>query len=84
MRRCARRAEPFTGIVEVDETIYGRAATHPKGRGPFGAKLSNSAHKNVVLSLVQRGGKVRSYHIEGSTVAQVIPIVNENVAAKRR
>ena len=25
-------------IVEIDETIYGRAATHPKGRGPFGAK----------------------------------------------
>ena len=21
-----------SGIVEVDETIYGRAATHPKGR----------------------------------------------------
>ena len=72
--------EPFTGIVEVDETIYGRAATHPKGRGPFGAKLSNSAHKNVVLSLVERGGKVRSYHIEGSTVSQVVPIVIENVA----
>lgn len=35
------------GIVEIDETIYGRAATHPKGRGPFGSKLSNSAHKNV-------------------------------------
>lgn len=68
------------GVVEIDETIYGRASTHPKGRGPHGAKLSNSAHKNVILSLVERGGKVRSYHIEGSTVAQVIPIVTENVA----
>ena len=28
------------GIVEIDETIYGRAATHPKGRGPFGAGVS--------------------------------------------
>ena len=24
------------GVVEIDETIYGRAATHPKGRGPHG------------------------------------------------
>ena len=58
------------GIVEIDETIYGRAATHPKGRGPFGAKITNSAHKNVMLSLVERGGEVRSYHIDGSTVAR--------------
>jgi transposase-like protein len=68
------------GIVEIDETIYGRAASHPKGRGPFGAKLSNSAHKNVILSLVERGGNVRSYHVAGSTVGEVIPIVNANVA----
>ena len=68
------------GIVEVDETIYGRAATHPKGRGPFPYKFTNSAHKNVILSLVERGGQVRSYHVAGSTVGEVIPIVNENVA----
>jgi hypothetical protein len=67
------------GVVEVDETIYGRAATHPQGRGPFGPKLSNSAHKNVVLSLVERDGSVRSHHIEGSTVHQVIPIVRDNI-----
>ena len=44
------------GVVEIDETIYGRASTHPKGRGPFGQKLTNSAHKNVIPSLVDRGG----------------------------
>ena len=67
-------------IVEVDETIYGRASTHPKGRGPHGAKLTNSAHKNVILSLVERGGEVRSYHVAGSTVSEVVPIVEDNVA----
>lgn len=67
-------------IVEIDETIYGRAETHPKGRGPFGIKVTNSAHKNVILSLVERGGSVRSFHIEGSTVAQVMPIVDANVS----
>jgi hypothetical protein len=74
-----------SGIVEIDETIYGRAATHPKGRkhhvkGRKNIRITNSAHKNVILSLVERGGQVRSYHVEGSTVSQVIPIVTENVS----
>ncbi len=68
------------GVVEIDETIYGRAATHPKGRRRKDSRITNSAHRNVILSLVERSGEVRSYHIEGSTVAQVIPIVIENVA----
>jgi transposase-like protein len=69
------------GVVEIDETIYGRAATHPKGRRrDTGRKISNSAHKNVILSLVERGGEVRSYHVAGSTVGEVLPIVNANVA----
>lgn len=67
-------------IVEIDETIYGRAETHPKGRGPFGGKLTNSAHKNVVLALVQRGGEVRSFHVSGSTVSEIVPLVNDNIA----
>lgn len=70
--------------VEVDETIYGRASTHPKGRVQKGNMvkrgITNSAHKNVIVSLVERGGSVRSYHVAGSTVNEVIPIVNENVS----
>lgn len=69
--------------VEVDETIYGRASTHPKGRVNRKIRkahgITNSAHKNVILSLVERGGSVRSYHVAGSTVSEVIPVVNANV-----
>ncbi len=66
--------------VEVDETIYGRADTHPKGRKRFtGRKITNSAHKNVIVSLVQRDGGVRSFHVAVSTVAEVVPVVNANV-----
>ena len=67
-------------IVEIDETIYGRASTHPKGRKRPDKKITNSAHKNVVLSLVERGGEVRSYHVLGSTVGELIPIINHNVS----
>lgn len=58
-------------VVEIDETIYSRASTHP---------ITNAAHKNVILSLVERGGEVRSYHVLGSTVSEVIPIVRRNIA----
>src|SRR5258708_3726982 len=40
-----------SGVVEIDETIYGRAATHPKGRKRGDGRITNSAHKNVILSL---------------------------------
>jgi hypothetical protein len=33
-----------------------------------------------VLSLVERGGKVRSFHVEGATVAEVMPILHENIS----
>ena len=69
--------------VEVDETIYGRASTHPKGRRQKTTvaknRITNSAHKNVIVSLVQRDGGVRSFHVAGSTVAEVVPLVNANV-----
>lgn len=63
------------GIVEIDETIYGRADTHPNGR----QKTWSSQHKNVVMSLVERGGLVRSYHVSGTTVSEIIPIIRHNV-----
>ena len=76
--RAGSLAPPMGGageVVEVDETVYGRASTYPKGR----AKFTSSKHKNVILSLVERGGEVRSYHVTGATVAEVIPIVERNV-----
>lgn len=74
--------DALTGVVEIDETIHGRAATHPPGRARDLAKrkITNAAHKNVILSLVERGGRVRSYHVAGSTVSEVIPVVEANVA----
>ncbi len=47
------------GTVEVDETYIGRKNNTPKGRAGWG-------HKNAVLSLVERKGKVRSIHISGN------------------
>lgn len=45
-----------------------------------GMGITNSAHKNVILSLVERGGEVRSYHVAGSATNEVIPVVTANIA----
>jgi transposase-like protein len=47
------------GIIEVDETFVGRVEGVPKQR-------TGSAHKNVVLTLVERGGEARSFHVDST------------------
>jgi transposase-like protein len=59
--------------VEADETFIGRIEGEKKRRGGWG-------HKNAVLTLVQRGGGARSFHIEDTSVGQVHSIVRNNVA----
>jgi transposase-like protein len=59
--------------VEIDETYIGRLEGQPKP--PKGG----AAHKNVVLTLVERGGAARSFHVDSTSVAQIVPIVRQNV-----
>jgi transposase-like protein len=68
--------EPMGGagvIVESDETYIGRVEGLPKSKAGY-------AHKNAVLTLVERGGSARSFHIDGSAISDIMPIVRENVA----
>ena len=60
------------GTVEADETFIGRKEGSIKRRG--------HGHKNAVLALVERGGQVRSFHVDGVGATDVIPIVRANVA----
>jgi transposase-like protein len=64
------------GIVEIDETYIGRVEGREVGPGGF--------HKNVVLSLVERGGEVRSFHVDGARAAEISPIVRENLAREAK
>ena len=59
-------------VVEVDETFIGK-------RGGFEAKPGWVRHKNTVLTLVERGGSVRSFHIDEATKENIVPIVNANL-----
>src|SRR5260370_19328916 len=64
-------------VVEADETYIGRLEGQPVRRG-------GSTHKNTVLTLVERGGSARSFHIDSTTVANVAPIVRENIRRESR
>jgi transposase-like protein len=58
--------------VEVDETYIGRRE---------GVEVRRAAwHKNAVLSLVERGGAARSFHVDRATKDEIIPIVRANIA----
>lgn len=61
------------GAVEIDETFIGKKEGVPVRRG--------YAHKRAVLSLVDRNTKqVRSYHVDGTSARDVLPIIKANVA----
>jgi len=36
--------------------------------------------RNIVLTLVERGGSARSYHVNSATMATLLPIIRENVS----
>jgi transposase-like protein len=59
-------------IVESDETYIGRAEGMPKARAGGG-------HKNAVLTLVERGGSARSFHLDSMKMEQIAPLVLQNV-----
>jgi len=65
------------GVVEVDETYIGRLRDVPKP--PHGG-----SHKNIVLTLVERGGGARSFHIDSTSAADVVPLVRQNVKRESR
>jgi transposase-like protein len=65
------------GVVEVDETYIGRLRDVPKP--PHGG-----SHKNIVLTLVERGGAACSFHIDSTSAADVVPLVRNNVKRESR
>jgi hypothetical protein len=60
-------------IVEADETFIGRLEGRPRHTGGWG-------HKNVVLTLVQRGGSARSFHVDGTRLSDLGPIIDRNIS----
>ena len=75
-------------IVEADETYYGKVEEErPRNKylpPPTKGRRTGPAGKRAIVSLVERGGSVRSFHVavaDGETVSR---IVRENVARESR
>ena len=43
-------------------------------------KQRGYAHKHAVMTLVERGGQSRSFHVAGTAAADLLPIIKANVA----
>jgi transposase-like protein len=65
------------GVVEADETIIGRVEGAPK-KSPL--LKGRSLLRNTVLTLVERGGSARSFHVDGVRASDLAPIIQANVA----
>jgi transposase-like protein len=65
------------GVVEADETYFGSKNEIVKRTKKGKASLSS---KRAVVALVERGGKVRSFHVERADKATILAIIAENVA----
>jgi transposase-like protein len=69
--------EPIGGegkIVEADETYIGTKYKKPDGARGY-------AHKNSVVALVERGGRVQSHHVEHVTAEKLRPVLMKQIKA---
>ena len=85
--------EPMGGegkIVEADETYFGdipeskRRTKTTRGRPFTKSGKTGPSNKRAIVSLVERGGNVRSFHVAVADGATVANIVNENVLKETR
>jgi transposase-like protein len=69
--------EPMDGagrVVKVDETVIG----FQDGANSKTVRTAGQ-FRNVVLTLVERGGSTRSFHVDGTTVGTLVPIMRANI-----
>jgi transposase-like protein len=65
----------LSGTVEVDETYVGGKRRGIGGRG----RPDVDSHKSPVVSLVQRDGKVRSFHVPRVSAKNLKEVMRENI-----
>lgn len=75
-------------IVEADETCHGKTeqphiSKQRRGR-PYKVGSRGPRDKRPILALVERGGRVRTFHVAVADKANVTKIVTENIAQESR
>lgn len=80
---------PFGGpgkVVEADETYHGKRET-PRKRNKYSTPPTRGgkqggAEKRVIVGLVERGGRVRTFHVQSATRDSVRELLVKNVSRK--
>jgi transposase-like protein len=77
------------GVVEADETYFGptkeRKLSPQRGNRPYTKRgKTGPGGKRAIVSLVERGGKVRSFQVENADKATIVGIVTGNIAKETR
>jgi hypothetical protein len=74
-------------IVEADETYFGEIGEARVSKQRQDRPYKRRKHvgtKRAIVSLVERGGSVRSFHVPVADAATVANIVNQNIARETR
>lgn len=73
-------------VVEVDETYHGRVENPSELRKDTGKPLKKGkrgfygpANRRAIVTLIERGGSARTFHVAEANVATVHAIIRENV-----
>jgi transposase-like protein len=76
-------------VVEADETYYGdipeakRRKLKTTGK-PMSGDTRGPGKKRAIVSLVERGGEVRSFHVPAAHLGNVVNVVRNNIARESR
>jgi transposase-like protein len=65
-----------SGIVEADETYFGKVRGHGKG--------NHQTRKHPVVALVERNGRVRAFHVARVNVNTLKDVLEKNVSKDAR
>jgi hypothetical protein len=76
-------------VVEADETYFGKKEVQPtvtKEGKPYKTRKNKfgPAGKRAIVALVERGGSVRTFHVETANKITVASIVEQNIARETK
>jgi transposase len=69
------------GEVEIDETfIHANSFKRSSARKRYGRDTRRTGQ--VVVGMVQRGGIVKMWHVDGANATNIMPLIRDNVSTK--
>ncbi len=71
---------PMTGIIEMDETFHGGKAKNMHSKDRKRKIATPNKGKQIVVGMLQRGGKVRAGIVEERSIAALVAMAHANAS----